>query len=521
MVVGLTSTQAAILHELLNTKHPVTADMIGKRVNKSSGVVRYNIASINHWLKPNFGTIISRPKVGYMLEITDLSYASLRDALDKMSVQPVYSPNDRRQLLSINLLCSFDYQSTSKLAKMVLLSKTTLTRELRMVETWLNGHQLYLQKRPRLGTKVVGREIDIRHALVLLILEVVPESILMKLLQWGIQENIAQTVFLHPVQVYILERLQTWDLQATMRFVSHVEKDLSLKLGDSRFLYLILYWVISIFRVKGGQVVSIPEEALDTLLNLKEMEQLEISVDNYARETGIRLPESEPVFFLLEVLSSPHGTDQNIQDVREFGKLEDLQATDLANLLVDQVAIKTGYRIFNQEILKRMTFHLSKMLFRLKYNLPIVNPYAHEVIRSYPEMWNATLEAVKTFKPDMGMLSHEEVAFLTMFMILAKELDHKEGFRVAPKVIVVCPTGGVSVWMLVSRLKTEMPDIQVIATISLREMNNVDKGNVDAIITTARNIKEKNLPVIYVSPFLSEEDISTIQIELRSLGFRL
>ncbi len=497
------------------------ADVIGKRLGISSGVVRYNITSINNWLKPHFGKIVSRPKVGYRLEIADASRSSLRDELGKTTVQPVYSTLDRRQLLSFDLLCSFDYQSSSKLAKKVLLSKATLTRELRKVEAWLNERQLYLQKRPRLGTKIVGRENDIRHALVLLMLEVVPESILMKLLQWGIREYLTQNAFLHPVQIHILERLQTWDLQETMRFVSRVEEDLSLQLGDSRFLYLVLYWAVSIFRIKGGQTVSMPEESVDTLLNQKEMKTLEMSMEHYTRESGLRLPKAEPVVFLLEVLSSPREMDQDAHSEWENTRLEDVQASELANRLVDQVAQSTGYRIQNRDILERMTQHLSKMLFRLKYNLPIENPFAPEVIRSYPEMWKATLEAVKTFNPDMGALSQEEVAYLTMYMILAKELDHEANVRVAPRVIVVCPAGGVSVWMLVSRLKTEMPELQVVANISLREMNRVDKSNVDAIITTARDIKDKDLPVIYVSPFLSEEDVATIQSQLKTLGFRI
>jgi len=519
MDVPLTSIQVAILLELEEARTPVFADTIAKKFGMSSGVIRYNISTINNWLQPKFGQIISRPKFGYKLDIEDRARKQLLGELNRAKVQAVYSAAERKQLLIFELLCSSDYQSLENLAKRVSLSKSTLLRELTIVEEWLARQQLFLQKRPRRGSRIVGSEISIRHHLVLLILEVIPEVTLMKLVQWGIDENKSSDMFLHPIQNDIIQVLKSWDLPGAMRLLSRVEESFSLQLGDSRFLYLVLYWAAAVFRYRNGQMVSAPGEYTESALSERELDILKMVMDSYSQETHFQVPEAEALVFLLEAFSSPRNNMDGAPDEQRNLQFDDKQVSALANRLVEQVGQVTGHSIKDQELLDRMTKHLGNMLVRFKYNLPIENPFANDVIRSYPDIWQATVDAIKTLSPDLGKLSREETAFLAMYFVLAKQMDEGEKSKRAPRIIVVCPTGGVSVWMLVSRLKTEIPNLEIVANVSLREMTRMDKANVDAIVTTARNITDRDLPVICVTPFLSEEDISKIKTQFRIWGY--
>lgn len=519
MDVPLTSVQVAILLELEEARAPVFADTIAKKFGLSSGVIRYNISAINTWLQPRFGHIVSRPKLGYKLDIEESCRESLLNELNRVRVQAVYSPAERKQLLIFELLCSSDYQSLENLARRVSLSKATLLRELSIVEERLAGQQIFLQKRPRRGTRVVGPEIAIRHMLVLLILEVVPEVTLMKLIQWGIDEQKSSNNFLHPVQNDIIQVLKTWDLPGAMRLLNRMEDEFSLEFGDSRFLYLALYWAVALFRCRNGQVVSMPGEYTETALSEKETGVLRMIEDVYFQENHQHLPQAEALVFLLEIFSSPRNSDTLTDEPREL-KFDDKHVVALADRLVEQVGKITGREINNPELLERMQKHLGNMLVRFKYNLPIDNPFANDVIRSYPDIWQATVDAIKTLSPELGDLSREETAFLAMYFVLARQMEENgKNKKHSPRVIVVCPTGGVSVWMLVSRLKTEIPNLEIVANVSLRELSRMDKTNVDAIITTARNVADRDLPVICVTPFLSEDDILKIKKQFRAWGY--
>lgn len=519
MDIPLTSIQVAILLELEQARAPVFADTIAKKFGVSSGVIRYNISNINNWLKSKYGQIISRPKFGYKLDIEEPARKLLLGELNRAKVQSVYSAAERKQLLTFEILCNSDYQSLENLAERISLSKSTLLRELSFVEEVLAKQQLFLQKRPHRGSRVVGPEISIRHALVLLILEVIPEITLMKLAQWGINENKSSEMFLHPVQNNIIQAMTSWDIPGAMRLVEKVEEDFTLRLGDSRFLYLVLYWAVAVFRYRNGQVVSMPGEYTESALSEHETGMIKKIMDSYSLETRFPVPEAEALVFLLEVFSSPYNKVDGSADEPRNLNYNDKQVSALAVRLVEQMGKVTGHPIKDPELLDRMTKHLENMLVRIKYNLPIENPFAQDVIHSYPEIWQATVEAVKTLSPDLGNLSHEETAFLAMYFVLAKQMDDSGKPKRAPRVIVVCPTGGVSVWMLVSRLKTEIPALEIAANVSLREMTRIDKNNVDAIITTARNITDRDLPVICVTPFLSEADISKIKTQFRIWGY--
>ncbi len=136
-------------------------------------------------------------------------------------------------------------------------------------------------------------------------------------------------------------------------------------------------------------------------------------------------------------------------------------------------------------------------------------------MRSYPEIWKATREAVHQMEPEIGVIGDEEIAYLTMYMALAHQLGTLGNSKTIPRVIVVCPSGGITIWMLVSRLREEMPDLEIVDSISLRELARVDLSLVDAIITTARNVQVKDIPVIYVSPLLTETDVLAIRNRIK------
>lgn len=515
----LTSIQAGILLELHAAQTPLVAETIAKRAGLTVGVVRHNIIGLNRWLRTHRAKIVSRPKFGYKLEADESCRKRLLDELSKADIQTVFSPLERNQWLLFDLLSNSTYQSLEQLARRVGVSKSTLLRELDNVQNWLNQRNLVLERRPKRGTAVVGNEITIRHSLISLITEIIPEVTLMRLIHWGIEENLSSESFFHPLRREILLRLRSWDLKSAARLISRVDKVLALGLPDGRFLYLTLYWAIAMLRARQGQIVSLPVECSELTLNENELQVLRKEIlDNYGREVGLTVPYEEALMFILKAYSSPRSPETSSGEP-ERAILAGDGAPSMAKKLIEEVTRRTGCPISNVELVERLTDHLAKMLVRIKYNLPIENPFANDVIHSYPEIWQATADAVRTLGPQFGALSHEEIAFLAMYFILADQMQRSEKERRTPRVIVVCPTGGVSVWMLVSRLKTEVPEIEVVANVSLRELNRIDRTNIDAIITTARNITNTQIPVICVSPFLSDEETERVRTHFRMRGY--
>ena len=117
-------------------------------------------------------------------------------------------------------------------------------------------------------------------------------------------------------------------------------------------------------------------------------------------------------------------------------------------------------------------------------------------------------------------LPTEEIAFITMYVALALELNKNIEQKLPnPRVVVACPSGGVTVWMLVSRLRAELPELEIKEVISLRDINSIDANEVDVIISSTP-VNSRNIQSITVNPLLTDKDIKRIKQELEYYSSR-
>ena len=79
------------------------------------------------------------------------------------------------------------------------------------------------------------------------------------------------------------------------------------------------------------------------------------------------------------------------------------------------------------------------------------------------------------------------------------------------KILVVCSAGVVTAWLLVSRLRTEFPDAEVVDVISARELEN--RKNFDGIdfIVSTIPLKIKDIPSKQVNPLLNLDDCKDLK----------
>jgi len=509
--VKLNSLQATILENLIEAQTPLTAGTLGDLLGHSTGVIRYNIPAIRQWLDAHDSALLSSPNVGFTIHSSDEQRQKLMYDLAFEDIEVVFSPSDRRNILLLELLFSLECRTLTELAKTLSVSRATLMRDLETVEQELAGHNLSLQKKPRLGTKITGQETELRQALLAMIIHKVPGYVLMKLCRWGLRDVSPRNAHRYPVQTLILDKISQWDLADAWRKVNRIESELSFSFGDKRHLFLVLYWAVMVYRYRGGFSISFSNDLLESILTTSEYRVVEDIAQRLFISEGVQIPEVELAHFTADIISSPREAYTEIGNIKARLEPIDTQAAGLANNLVNQIAHQTGYSLDNPVVLERMTNHISRTLFRLRYGLPIENPFTGDVMHSYPEIWKATREAVHQMEPEIGVLSDEEIAYLTMYMALAHQLGTLGSSKTIPRVIVVCPSGGITIWMLVSRLREEMPDLEIVDSISLRELAKVDLSLVDAIITTARNVQVKDIPVIFVSPLLTDTDVLAIR----------
>jgi mannitol operon transcriptional antiterminator len=508
----LNSRQLAILQYLLDASGPVSAEVIGNSIGVSARVIRQNIPAINSWLKSYQVEIDCKPKFGLLLVCPAGIKQQIMAAFQSFQKETLYTLKDRQRLILFDLLSQADQFSESQIRYRLQISKSTMTHDLNRVEEWLNQRDIFLSRRPRVGVVIQGRENDIRHALISLFYESDLEAELIKLALWEVKGDGEPRYDLPQASDYILSRMMEWGLNEGWNFISLIENELNAKFADGDHLTLTLYWVIANQRIKEKHFIQISDERIHYLSTRPEYKVVQDIIYRLLEKKSISFSEPELAQFTLEVMTA-RGTFTNLDETQSVINPQE-KTRQLALELFRKIGDYLGSDLTNSMVVSQLADHLSRVVIRMKFDLPIQNNLTEETRKAYPLLWQATSKAIDEVWDEAGPpLPMDEIAYITMYVALALELNKNVKKKVSvPRVVVACPSGGVTVWMLVSRLRVELPEIEIKEVISLRDINNVDSNEVDAIISSAQ-VTARNIKSITVNPLLTEKDVKKIKQE--------
>src|SRR5438067_10537577 len=174
-VVPLDSRQASLTRLLLTEERPSTVEAIASELNLTGRIVRYNLPSIDTYLRPEGLRVMRRRGVGVWMSGNDDRRHAILSTLGSVAGPRVLDGNDRKlQVLAALLDASPQPVHIADLEEALGASRPTVRRDVRAAEAWLEGHHLHLQRLPGVGIAVRGSEIDIRKGLLSLVLEAVP-----------------------------------------------------------------------------------------------------------------------------------------------------------------------------------------------------------------------------------------------------------------------------------------------------------------------------------------------------------
>src|SRR5256886_12402747 len=174
-VVPLDSRQASITRLLLTEERPSTVEAIASELKLTGRIVRYNLPSIDTFLRPEGLRVMRRRGVGVWVSGNDDRRHAILTSLGAVAGPRVLDGDERKQLVLAALLDASPLPvHIADLEVQLGASRPTVRRDLRAAEVWLEGHHLHLQRLPGVGIAVRGSELDIRKGLLSLVLEAVP-----------------------------------------------------------------------------------------------------------------------------------------------------------------------------------------------------------------------------------------------------------------------------------------------------------------------------------------------------------
>lgn len=147
--------------------------------------------------------------------------------------------------------------------------------------------------------------------------------------------------------------------------------------------------------------------------------------------------------------------------------------------------------------------HIVGLINRVKSDIQIVNPLKENVKKNYGSIYSAIRRFTPSIEQVTGkQLSEDEIAFLTIHFSTSVSAINQD-LHYVYKAVVIC-NHGVATGKLLSENLKELFDIDVLAVLSSRELELIEKLDVDLVFSTVF-IQYTQKPVLELEPIIKEE----------------
>lgn len=490
-VLPLDSRQARIARVLLDRPAVTNVEQLAAELHLTSRVVRYNLPSVEAHLGQQGLHVRKRRGLGVWVEGDEGVRAAARAGLDTSPGPDVLDVEDRHSSILLGLLdAAPDVVRSEALEVRLGVSRPTVRRDVRIAEGWLEQHRLHLRRQPGVGLSVRGSEVDVRAALLALVLERVPANALAS--QAG-----APGAAAGGAPEWLARYLADLDLPTFRAILASELREFE---DDPTMLTATLSLAILVNRVGMDHPARLGRGRLRSLLDHPVSEAARHIGVAIRKRLGISLAQPEIASITESLLGSAELTDPRAAP--------EARLVMLVDGLVAAAAVRLHPSLAADELLRSSLIeHLRRLQVRLTYGLPVSNPLQHEVQKRYPDVF----EVATTVLADLGPLGattipSEEIGFLTMY--LAGSLERLR-LRQKRRVTVVCPAGMATAWILVSRLLAEFPQLEIVRVVSKASFEHqADDIATDLVVSTVPLEGATGpVPSLVVSPLLEQRDV--------------
>ena len=462
-----------------SSKEYMTAKDIASFLHVSEKTARTRIGEINSVIMEHGAEIISRPRYGFRLEISDPdkwnAYLN-RHTLSRDTAQG--SSQERVSHIAMKLLLADDYYKTGDFADELFVSPQIISETLKDCEALFEYHHLTLERKPYYGVRLIGSEFNKRNCIV----SCFPH------------EFAAFSDTAEDESRRIPEILDTL-INCLERCHIHLT-EISLQSAGA-------YIFLSINRYRNGfQIVDTAHKAENT-------GSYEAAKDIYT-ELGVQVtePEINHLAIYITAMRANMADDIHARAV----------ITNRISRLTDQIfeSIRHIYKVdFSNNFRLRIMLsqHLISLDVRLRHRIALTNDAYLDIQAGYPYAYSLASEAVAVLKREYNTeVPHSETDWLALIFatgIHDQKIHHKLN------VLVVCQAGRASSQLLKYQIERNYSEyVGSVMFATLHELKYLDLSGIDFILSTVNAALPVDVPVMLVDDISLFSKNSTIETGL-------
>ncbi|MCT3305051.1 BglG family transcription antiterminator [Lactiplantibacillus pentosus] len=468
--------QLQIIDMLIQSPTMTTQDLLTK-LKYSERQFEYTLRKVNSFFKEHALAPINADGIYIVVPPETYKYMlSLRSNKENKLPDNYILSNEERQLfLFYRVATTQEYLSLFHLIDFVQVSQSTISKDIKEINTRLKDNHLQIQYSRQNGYQVSGSEANIRYQLI--------QSVIKLLSTNG--EKTLNTFIQKAGLVPFTQMFSVIQKQSSMYQINFVEN----RLREFCFCIILL---LRRFTIKPNYL---PRRAKDSVQ--KDSNEYKFAY-NILHEFNISTT-GDIIYLTTLVQSMSIGNYVNsIDNVRIQKILHDI-IQDFSDL--------SGIEFSNQQQVNEQLFtHFRSMYYRLQYHFPILNPLTSKVIREYNEIFMLLSKVIDNYVDELGEVPNAEIAFLTIHLIGFIYSSSQKNAHIKTAAIV-CPNGVGSSALAYLQLTSLFPQINFLPPFKYAKLaDNLEK--IDIIFSTfyQSDLFTLNRPCFVINPIMTTRE---------------
>lgn len=481
--------------EFLKKNNKTSIKEISEKLNITDRVIRYDIETINFLLRINNLPLIEKESKGKLVFDKSL--------VDNPKIEEFYKLNkhskeERIDLIKAKLLIEGKI-NLSATSKNLDVSRTSIRNDMNVITEELES----------LGIKISQNCVSEDEKFI--------RSYIMKTYSQNIMKfylrddnNFDENL----LDDYFTEFFINIDKQKVKKAIKSLLEETNNK-EQNYYDEIWVYTMVSYLRVKQGTLIDNMENE-EFLKNSEYYLNINKYLDSIESVLNINYSMEERLYFvdyLIGILNHNYNVDilENWVDV-----------VLLSKQMIKEVSDYSGVNIKSDEtLINGLLNHIKPAINRLKNNITMEDDIYMDVIEPYPELFNLIRQSLKPLEAIVKKdIPDSEVALITLHFLASLERNRVEEIQ-KKKVLLVCG-GGYGTSVLVSRQIQELYNVEIKEILYYAEFLDYNLDEVDIVITTL-NLndsihRDKNIPIIKISPFLTVKDQKVLGKHLARSG---
>lgn len=454
---------------------PLSAKELSRRVDVSSKTIYNDMKTIQDYVQQFDVELIKKPRVGIYIKGSDKNLLEILTGIEFKRNNDYLDNKTRRELVFSQLLNSDDFITVQDLSDKYYVNRQVILEDIDDIELRLKSINLGLQRISGKGIKLDIDEDSRRKILT----QVVSRQIF----------NAVPTINERNLKIINDNKLSIPKslIKAVDSILNNFIKKQVMVLNDYEYQSLLVHLLIAVERIRLGKFVNNEHWGYsETYLT-----ESKILAKELEERLDIKFPEQEIYYIQLHLIAAGKKRPNNIS-----AKLN-------TNNLLQTYLNNFGY---DDQLYEGLLLHINSSLNRWKLGVSITNPYKDSIIQKYSYAFEAAINLKKLYEQKYNTkINDDETAYLALHF--EAYLERKRANNNIVRTIIVCSTGLGTSQLLAARIKNDFSRVKIEKILSYDEFLKFDIKDIDLIISTIE-LPENNVPIIYVSPVVSTEELN-------------